>query len=96
VNRKLPMIFIVGLLLGGALGALCTTIFSSAGLGPVISFLSKLFITIFFGGALGNIMLGAVVGLLGGLLLIGGATAVFRRARQHQSAAKQPPTYGVI
>jgi hypothetical protein len=95
MNRKPPVIFIVGLLLGGALGAVLTTIFSSAGLEYVISFLSKLFIAIFLGGALGNIMLGAAIGLLGGLFLVGGATAVFRRARQHQSATKQQPTYSV-
>jgi hypothetical protein len=96
MNRKPPMIFIVGLLLGGALGIVLTAIFSSAGLEYVISFLSKLFIAIFLGSALGNMMLGAVIGLLGGLFLVGGATAVFQRARQTQSATKEQPTYGVM
>lgn len=86
MKGQLAVVFVFGAGMGSIL-----SIFLGQGVGTALSFLARLFLAVFFGSTLGHIALGLAIGGIGGLLLGGWATAVFRSPKP---ASKQPK-YGV-
>lgn len=88
MKSQLAVFFVFGAVMGGIL-----TTFLGQGTGIVLSILARLFVAIFFSGALGYIALGMAIGVPSGLCLSGWATAVFRHNLAIKPEAKQP-TFG--